>query len=112
MKDRTAELIAEIAERKRIEAALRESETRYRAIMQQSLEAIYIHDVETLRLLEANPAFLTLLGYDADEIKNLTLYDIVAAEKDTIAYFQQTILNSEGFTLGERLWRRKDGIIG
>ncbi len=111
MKDRTAELIAEIAERKRIEAALRESETRYRAIMQQSLEAIYIHDVETLRLLEANPAFLTLLGYDADEIKNLTLYDIVAAEKDTIAYFQQAILNSEGFTLGERLWRRKDGTI-
>ncbi len=111
MKDRTAELTAEIAERKRIEAALRESETRYRAIMQQSLEAIYIHDVETLRLIEANPAFLTLLGYDADEIKNLTLYDIVAAEKDTIAYFQQTILNSEGFTLGERLWRRKDGIL-
>jgi diguanylate cyclase (GGDEF)-like protein/PAS domain S-box-containing protein len=109
VKDRTADLIAEIAERKRIEAALRDSETRYRAILQQSLEAIYIYDVETLRLIEANPAFLALLGYEAEEITNLTLYDIVAADKASIDYLQQKILNSDGITLGERLWRRKDG---
>jgi diguanylate cyclase (GGDEF)-like protein/PAS domain S-box-containing protein len=109
VEDRTADLISEIAERKRIEVALRDSETRYRAIMQQSLEAIYIHDVETLRLIEANPAFSTLLGYEVDEITNLTLYDIVAADKTDTDYLQQKILDGDGITLGERLWRRKDG---
>lgn len=109
VRERTANFRAEIAERKRIEKALRDSEERYRAIWHQSLEAIYIHDVETLQLLEANPAFLTLLGYEAEEIKNLSLYDIVAADKDSIENFQQKILNSEGIILGERLWRRKDG---
>jgi diguanylate cyclase (GGDEF)-like protein/PAS domain S-box-containing protein len=109
VEDRTADLSAEIAERKRIEAALRDSETRYRAIMQQSLEAIYIHDVETLQLIEANPAFFALLGYEVEEITSLTLYDIVAADKSDIDYLQQKIKNSDGVTLGERLWRRKDG---
>ena len=109
VKDRTADLIAEIAERKRIETALRDSETRYRAILQQSLEAIYIYDVETLRVIEANPAFSALLGYEIEEIPSLTLYDIVAADDTDMDYLQQKILNSDGVTLGERLWRRKDG---
>ena len=109
VKKQTADLIAEIDECKRIETALRDSETRYRAIMQQSLEAIYIHDVETLRLIEVNPAFLALLGYEAEEITDLTLYDIVASDKVSIDSLQQKILNSDGITLGERLWRRKDG---
>jgi diguanylate cyclase (GGDEF)-like protein/PAS domain S-box-containing protein len=111
VKDRTADLVAEIAERKRIEAALRDSETRYRAILQQSLEAIYIYDVGTLQLIEANPAFLTLLGYEAEEITSLTLYDIVAADRTDMDHLRQKILNGDGITLGERLWRRKDGTI-
>jgi diguanylate cyclase (GGDEF)-like protein/PAS domain S-box-containing protein len=108
VEDRTADLIAEIAERKRIETALRDSETRYRAILQQSLEAIYVYDVETLQLIEANPAFAALLGYEVEEITSLLLYDIVATDKTDIANLQQKILNGDGITLGERLWRRKD----
>ena len=109
VREQTMDLRAEIAERRRVEKALRDSEARYRAVLQQSLEAIYICDAISLRILETNPAFLTLLGYSAEEITNLTLYDIVAADKASIDYFLQKLLNGGGVTLGERSWLRKDG---
>ncbi|MCX6175574.1 MAG: PAS domain S-box protein [Ignavibacteriales bacterium] len=91
------------------ERALQESELRYRTVLQQSLEAIYLYDVETKRVLEANPTFLNLLGYNAEEVSLLTLYDIVAHDRASIDAYLQHILSSEGIPLGERLWRRKDG---
>jgi diguanylate cyclase (GGDEF)-like protein/PAS domain S-box-containing protein len=109
VRERTADLLAEVAERKRVEKALRDSEARYRAVLQQSLEAIYIFDTDSHQILEANPAFLDLLGYTAEEIAHLTLYDIVMEEKSSIAYFHQKLLNGEGIKIGERRWRRKDG---
>ena len=109
VQERTAELTEEFAERRRIEVALRESEARYRAVLQHSLEAIYMLDGETMRILEANSAFVNLLGYTTEEITCLTLYDIVAQEKSSIDVIVQNILEGEGVNIGERCWRKKDG---
>ncbi len=111
VRERTADLVAEVAERKRIEKALRESEARYRAVLQQSLEAIYIFDEDAHRILEANSAFLDLLGYTAEEISNLTLYDIIAQDRSSTDFQLQEIMKGEGVKLGERQWQRKDGTI-
>ena len=109
VQEQTADLRAEITERKRIEKALRDSEARYRAVLQQSLEAIYIYSVTSLQILETNPALLSLLGYSAEEITSLTLYDIVAADKASIDDFHQKLLNGKSTVLGEWSWLRKDG---
>ena len=57
-----------ITERKRAEAALRESEEKYSKAFQRSPEVIVITDLETSTILEANDTFLTLTGYTREEV--------------------------------------------
>ena len=115
MKDEKGDIIGivgigrNITERRRNEEALTESERRYRTVLEQSLEAIYLYDLKTRMVLEANPAFCDLLGYSVEEVKTLTLYDIVANDKFSIDTFMQKLSSTGGMPLGERIWRRKDG---
>ena len=109
VKERTAELTNEIAERKRIEAALRDSETRYHAFLQQSLDAIFILDGGSRQIIEANPTFLDLLGYSTEEVSSLTPYDIIALNRSSIDTAYEKIISGESGFFGEQPWVRKDG---
>jgi PAS domain S-box-containing protein len=51
---RVLALVRDIGERKRAEEALRSSEQSYRALFELSNDAIYVHDVETGAILDAN----------------------------------------------------------
>jgi PAS domain S-box-containing protein len=62
----------EIAERKRAEEALRESEAKYRSLVTQSLQGIFIVQVSPLRLVFANPAFANILGLSLEEVLSLS----------------------------------------
>ncbi len=104
-------IIEDITERKLAELALQESETRYRAVMQKSLEAIYVCDSETHRIVESNPAFLNILGYTVEEAHSLTIYDVIAHDRQSVDVFLRKIVSDGGTSIGERLWRRKDGTI-
>jgi PAS domain-containing protein len=53
----------DVTERKRAEETLRESEERYRAVIEQSAEGLYLVDGDTKRILETNPALQDMLGY-------------------------------------------------
>ena len=55
-------------------AALHSSEERYRGIVERA-EGIFLAEAGSKRLLESNAAFHGLLGYDADEVTGLTIYD-------------------------------------
>src|SRR5215208_576709 len=101
--------ILNITDRIQAEGALRDSETRYRALMEESVEAIYLYEIEDRRMIVANPAFLNLLGYEAEEVKVLTLHDIVAHDRESADRYLQQVLAQGGLSIGERLWRRKDG---
>jgi PAS domain S-box-containing protein len=82
---------------------------RYRILFNQSLEAIYLFDPETKKVIEANPAFLRFLGYTPEEASELTIHDFIAHDAASIDSHIQHILESGGTTIGERKWRRKDG---
>ncbi|HOT45810.1 MAG TPA: PAS domain S-box protein [Spirochaetota bacterium] len=69
----------DITERKKTEEALRESELRYRAIFDCSLNLVYLHDLEG-RFIDANDAALSLLGYERSDIPALTIADLVAGD--------------------------------
>jgi len=99
----------DVTELKRTEEALRESEERYRMLIQQSVEAIYMFDPKTKYILNANPAFLNLLGYTVYEVRKLSIYDFVVHDRDSVEATINRILTYGAVSIGERRWRRKDG---
>jgi diguanylate cyclase (GGDEF)-like protein/PAS domain S-box-containing protein len=90
---------------------LHESEERYRAVVEQAAEGIFLVDADTKRLLEANAAFQKLFGYTSAEIPGLTLYDVVAHDRESIDQNTRRILAEKHHSIGERRYRRKDGSL-
>ncbi len=81
LKQANALLLAEIAERKRTEQALRESEANYRAIFDAANDAILVQDVDTFQILDANKKVSEIFGYTPDELRNLTLHHLRADDE-------------------------------
>ncbi|HLL40625.1 MAG TPA: PAS domain S-box protein [Rubrobacteraceae bacterium] len=98
-------------ERKRAEESLRQSEERYRSVVEQAGENIFLVDPETGHILDANAAFHRSLGYTAEELRWMTLYDIVAHDKESIRQNIRRVLTERSVFLGERKYRRKDGSL-
>lgn len=73
-------LIADISGRKRAEAALRESEAKFRTITQSSADAIFIADPSG-NYGYANEAASRLLGYSIQELQTLGIRDVVPREQ-------------------------------
>ncbi|MCX6158095.1 MAG: PAS domain S-box protein [Ignavibacteriae bacterium] len=101
----------DITERKLAEEELHKSEERYRLILKNSFESVYLFDEYSKQIVDANPAFLKLSGYAIEEARTLTLYDIVAEEHSSIDRNITKVLSGTGFSMGERRWKRKDGTI-
>jgi two-component system, NarL family, sensor kinase len=70
-------LQSEIQERLRIEQALRESEGRYRDLVESSEDLIATHDFQG-RILSVNPAPAKRLGYEVSELLKMSIRDLLA----------------------------------
>jgi PAS domain S-box-containing protein len=121
---RNAALQAEIDERRRVERALRESEDRYRDLVEHSEDLICTHDLSG-RLLSANSGLARILGYTADEFLRLNVRDLVRPEdsgkfdeylatvrRDGVAKGRMSVLTRNG---ARRVWEyhsslRTDGV--
>jgi PAS domain S-box-containing protein len=104
-------VVEDISERKRTEEALRQSEGLYRAVVEGAAENIFLVDVETKHVVEANAAFHRSLGYAPEELRLLTLYEIVADDRESIDRNIQHILEEGSVHLGQRSYLRKDGSL-
>jgi PAS domain S-box-containing protein len=67
---------SDIAERKRIEDALKASEVRYRRLFETAKDGILILDADTGRITDANPFLQNLLGYSHTELLGKMLWEI------------------------------------
>src|SRR5829696_8167622 len=103
----------EIAERRDAEEALLQSEGRYRTVVKQAAEGIFVVDIDTKLILEANAAYRNLLGYSAQDMLGLglTLYDVVAHDRKSIDLNLEQIQHERVHFIGERRHRRKDGSL-
>ena len=68
--------VRDITERKQMEKTLRESEQKYRALVEQSLHGIVI--LQDYRIVFANAAAMEIAGLTIDEVQSLTLEDMMA----------------------------------
>ena len=92
--------------------ALRDSEERYRALMQQSSEAIVLIEPETRRVLEVNRHFREMLGYSPQEMESKTVYDFVADSKEAIdRYYDEILPRDRELPVELRSFRHKNGRI-
>jgi PAS domain S-box-containing protein len=98
----------DITARKKMEDALKESEERYRTILEQATDAVFIHD-ETGRVIDVNRKACLSLGYSREELLSKTIGDIdpdaIQTEKDKL---WGKVIAGEHFTF-ESHQRRKDG---
>lgn len=101
----------DITKQKRVELALRESEGRYRAVVQQTADGICLIDTASKRILEANAAYCNLLGYTSREILELTLDDVIPMDSALIDRNIQSLSVEKPFFQGEASNRCKDGSL-
>jgi diguanylate cyclase (GGDEF)-like protein/PAS domain S-box-containing protein len=69
----------DISERSRMEGALRESEERYRNLVEKSGGLMFVHDMKGF-LLAVNEAAANALGYTVDELRGKNLSELVVAD--------------------------------
>ncbi len=101
----------DITERKLAEDHIRKSEARYRAVVEQAVEMIFLFDVNSKRIVEANAAFCGTLGYSNEDLKSLTLYDLVDADRESVDRNVARVVAEKHYTVGRRRYRHKDGRI-
>ncbi len=100
----------EITERKQVEAALRESEQRHRAIIETAMDGFWLLDVQGC-LLEVNETYCRMSGYTDQELLSMCIPDLEAVEiaGETSAHIQKIM--EQGEDRFESRHRRKDGSV-
>ncbi|MGE5547823.1 MAG: EAL domain-containing protein [Solirubrobacterales bacterium] len=66
-------------ERSRVDQALRDSEALFRAVFQNAGVGVVLTGFDG-RFIDANPAFCQMVGYEQDELRQLTFHDITHPE--------------------------------
>ncbi len=78
-------IATDISERKLAEDKLQESEERYKALFERSLDLVYVFDFEG-NFIDANDAALNLLGYKKEEIGSLNFASLLSEDQLPLAF--------------------------
>ncbi|TFH34953.1 MAG: PAS domain S-box protein, partial [Dehalococcoidia bacterium] len=83
-----------------------QSESRFRALFEQSMDAIYIVAPDG-KSLEANQAWLDMFGYSREDLSTLRAEAVYANPADRANFLR--LVSDTGFVKDEERFRRKDG---
>ncbi len=101
-------VIRDVTERKRADEALKESEARFRHVVEQAADGILMHDVDG-KIIDVNHRLCGILGYSRDHLLNLSVSDISRElPPEGFHAIRQEILDGGPITRQD-VHRRKDG---
>ncbi|MCG3222494.1 MAG: PAS domain S-box protein, partial [Candidatus Heimdallarchaeota archaeon] len=100
----------DITEIKKTQRELKDSELRFKGIFNHSNDGYVLRTVEGI-VLEANPRFLQLFGYEASEVisKNIRLINVYETDEDHISRKKE--IDEKGYAQFETFATRNDGSI-
>lgn len=110
LSQRIAELEKSAVEHQQVEESLRESEEKFRILVEMATDAIFLETVEG-RILEFNTAGAKMFGYTKEEMIGLTIADLVPEE---FAKILPKVITDKETTHGIfllRISKKKDGTI-
>ena len=103
-------IISDITESKRVDQALRDSEERFRAVVNNSPAKMHIKD-EQGRYILINPLAAELFGFTEAEAQGKTTHDVFPKElADVYVAHDQGVLDSGEAVEQEEEWHREDGV--
>jgi PAS domain S-box-containing protein len=106
-------VMEDISARKRADAALRSSEERFSAIFRASPIAILLTRMEDQVILDANPAFLELLGYDLAQLRGATMDQLgLWDQPEALRQAREQIRRSGSLKALPMTFRRRSGEAG
>jgi PAS domain S-box-containing protein len=100
--------LVDITERKRAEAALRESELRFRTLIETSSDAIFLMDL-TGHIRSANPAAVRMHGYAMEELLAMRMQELDLPDDASVVPDRMRRLRAGESLTFEVVHRRKDG---
>lgn len=100
----------DITARKDTEQSLRESESRYRTLMEQASDGIHTYDFEG-NFIDANTKLCEMLGYTREELLRLNVRDLIPAQDLEAAPLRFESLRAGETVVSERVVRCKDGTL-
>jgi len=100
----------DISERKRAEAALRQSESKYRMLLEQASDGIHTYDTRG-DFIETNSKLCEMLGYTREELLRLNVADLIPPEDLAAAPIRFDRLLAGETVLTERRLLRRDGTL-
>ncbi len=102
----TVLVLRDISERKRAEGALRESEERFRELVEATFEGIVIQ--EKVKILDANPSFARMFGYELKQVIGAYALEFVAPKSRALVMKN---LLSQSKKQYEVIGLKKDGTL-
>ncbi|MBI3773025.1 MAG: PAS domain S-box protein [Gammaproteobacteria bacterium] len=93
-------------QRRKMEVELRESEARFRRLVEVSAEGVLLHDQGTV--LDCNPALAAMTGYSVDELIGMNVLHLAAPESRELV---QAKINDGFQGVYEAVGQRKNGSI-
>jgi PAS domain S-box-containing protein len=107
-----AERTWEAVERAQAQTALRESEERFRAVLENAVDAAYRRDLQTDNYDYMSPVIESITGFEPDEFVGLTVDEVIdRIHPDDRAHVEECLRQAEvtGELSCEYRFRRKDG---
>ncbi|MDB6018034.1 MAG: multi-sensor hybrid histidine kinase [Pedosphaera sp.] len=104
--------VAQRAGQKQAEAALRHSESRFRAVFEGAGTGIIVEDLEG-KIIDTNRSLQEMLGYSAAELQQITRKDFTHARdhKEETHHFRRLLSGETASYQAEKRFVRKDGRI-
>ena len=98
----------DITDRKKAEEAIKASEEKYRALIEEASEGIFISD-NSGRFITVNPSACKISQYTEDELLQMSIYDFFVADDVKESPLQFEALRKGQTVVSERIMKRKDG---